>query len=474
MTALWTAADAARAVGGQAQGDWTAVGVSIDSRTVQPGDLFVALKGPNFDGHGFVGEALDKGAASALVSRIPDDLDKTVPLLIAGDGHLALGALGAAARARTTARIAAVTGSVGKTTSKEMLRLALDSQGHTVASTGSLNNHIGVPLSLARLPADAAFGIFEVGMNHPGEISPLSRLIRPHAALITAVEAVHLSAFASLDAIADAKAEIFDGLEPDGVAVLNQDNPLFGRLVDAAKACSVPTVIGFGTAPGADAKLLDVNIQPTGSLVTAEIAGRALRYQLHLPGRPMAMNSVGVLVTVHALGADPEAAAEMLGVLTPLSGRGARHRIALTRGSAELIDESYNASPASLGAAIDVLGASTPGPNGRRIAVLGDMLELGPRAPALHAALAGPLDAARIGLVFTCGANMWHLHDALPDSLSGVHVEDSAALAPLVLESLEPGDIVMVKGSLGSRMRIVVDTLIEGGSAPQSRHAVNG
>ena len=390
------------------------------------------------------------------------------------DTQLALEALGREARRRSSAGIAAVTGSVGKTSSKEMLHLALESSGPTHASRGSLKNQIGVPLSLARLPADAAFGVFEAGMNHPGELTPLSELIAPDVALITTVEAVHLAAFASVEEIADAKAEIFAGMTADGVAVLNRDNPQFDRLADAARARGLARIVGFGTSTDADARLLKIEPNATDSTLRVDIDGSALAYRLALPGRHMALNSVGVLAAALALGADLDAAAALLGALKPLPGRGTRHSLAIDGGMGELIDESYNASPASVRAALEVLATVRPGAGGRRIAVLGDMLELGPAAPALHAGLATAVETAGVSLAFTCGEQMNALREALPASIGGAHAVDSETLAPLVLGALMPGDLIMVKGSLGSRMRFVVDALLRGATAQPSRRVVNG
>jgi UDP-N-acetylmuramoyl-tripeptide--D-alanyl-D-alanine ligase len=472
--ALWTAADAARATGGLAGGEWRATGVSVDSRSLAAGDLFVALKGSNFDGHAFAAGAMEAGAAAVMIECRPEELAEDAACLRVADTRAALEALGRAARNRSQARVAAVTGSVGKTSSKEMLHLALESSGLTHANTGSLNNHIGVPLSLARLPADAAFGVFEAGMNHPGELTPLSELIAPDVALITTVEAVHLAAFASVAEIADAKAEIFAGMNNDGIAVLNRDNPQFDRLADAARARGLARIVGFGTGADADARLLNIEPGMADSTLRIEIDGRPLAYRLALPGRHMALNSVGVLAAAQALGAELDAAAAMLGALKPLPGRGARHSLAIDDGMGELIDESYNASPASVRAALEVLAAARPGAGGRRIAVLGDMLELGPEGPALHAGLASAIEATGIDFAFTCGEQMSALREALPASIGGAHAADSEALAPLVLDTLVPGDLIMVKGSLGSRMGLVVDALLRGAAAPPSRRVVNG
>ncbi|MCG5244155.1 UDP-N-acetylmuramoylalanyl-D-glutamyl-2,6-diaminopimelate--D-alanyl-D-alanine ligase [Azospirillum doebereinerae] len=458
---LWTAEDALAATGGRTgvAAGWTATGVSIDSRKVAPGDLFVALQGPNFDGHAFVGAALAAGASAALVSHVPDGLGEGAPLLLAGDTLDAMGALGAAGRARCDARVVGVTGSVGKTGTKETLRHVLSAQGPTYATEGSLNNHWGVPLSLARLPADSRYGVFELGMNHAGELGPLSRQVRPHVAIVTNVEAAHLEFFASVDAIADAKAEIFEGLDRDGVAVLNRDNPQFARLRDAARAQGLTRIWSFGAQDDAEARLLDVSLHATCSAVTAAIHGERIQYCLSLPGRHWVMNSLAVLLAVKALGADVATAARSLATLQPVKGRGTRKRIHATRGAFTLIDESYNASPAAMAATLEVLGTLDPGAGGRRIAVLGDMRELGERADALHAALAEPLIAAQVDAVYACGPHMRALFDRLPAAMRGAWTETSVELAPIVTAAVKGGDVAMVKGSLGSRTGLIVEAL---------------
>ncbi len=455
--ALWTAEEVVEASGGTASAPFAATGVSIDSRTLEPGDLFVAIRGPRVDGHDFVRHALQRGAAAAVVARLTVGCEGR-PLILVADTQAALEALGSAARARSRARIAAVTGSVGKTGTKEALKLALERQGKTAASAGSLNNLWGVPLSLARMPRDAEFGVFELGMNHPGELKPLSRLVRPDVAVITTVEAVHMEFFASTAAIAEAKAEIFAGMA-GGVAVLNRDNPFFALLAARARAAGITRVIGFGADSSAEVRLLSLAGGPTGSEVLARIAGREIAYRVGVPGRHWALNTLAVLAAVGALGADVERAAAAMADLAALKGRGQRSRIAIRGGSFELIDDSYNASPASMRAAIEVLSAALPGEGGRRIAVLGDMLELGAEAKALHAALAAPLAAAGIDLVFTAGPLMAALHEALPATMRDAHAASSAELCGHLAEAVRPGDVVTVKGSLGSRMGQVVGAL---------------
>src|SRR5215472_3297214 len=453
MTPLWTASEAAVATGGRNTRDWSATGVSIDSRTVAAGDLFVALAGPNFDGHDFVKDALAKGAAAAMVARVPPGVAEAMPLLVVADTMTALEALGRASRHRSTAQIVGVTGSVGKTGTKEALRRAFERQGATFASVGSLNNQWGVPLSLARMPRETAFAVFEMGMNHAGEIDALSRLVEPHVAVITTVESVHLGHFPSVEATA-------------GAAVLNRDNPYFERLAATARARGIIRILAFGTHPEAQVKLIDSHLYATASAVTASVMGEIVDYCIAIPGQHWVMNSLAVLGAVKAAGADVGAGAGAMSSLRPLEGRGRRHPIAVGGGSAELIDESYNASPASIRAAFSVLAAMTPPKGGRRIAVLGDMLELGEEAARLHAELAQPLIDAEVTLVFAAGPMMRHLYDALPKRMRGGHAATAAALAETVSRRLRPGDIVSVKGSHGSRKGEVVKRLLLGEPAP--------
>ena len=470
MTPLWTAAEAAAATGGTSACDWSATGVSIDSRTVARGDLFVALVGPKFDGHDFIADALAKGAAAALASRAPNNVAAGAPLLIVEDTQKALEDLGRAARQRAHATIVGITGSVGKTGTKEALRRAFERQGRTVASAGSLNNHWGVPLSLARMPRETNFGVFEMGMNHPGEIDALSRLVQPDIAVITTIEPVHLGFFPSVEAIADAKAEIFSGMGPRGAAVLNRDNPHYARLADAAHAKGIQRILGFGLHAEAAVRLIDCHLHATASAVTASVMGEIVDYCVAIPGRHWVMNSLAVLAAVKAAGGDVGAAAAALGAIEPMEGRGRRHRIAVPGGTAELIDESYNASPASIHAALDVLAANEPGKGGRRIAVLGDMLELGADARRLHRELAGPIAEAHVDLVFAVGQDMRVLYDALPKARRGGYTATASDMAELLPTRLNAGDVVTVKGSFGSRMREVVSRLL----APRAAAAVKG
>jgi len=460
---LWTRAEALAATGGSTEGgDWQATGVSIDSRSVAPGDLFVALPGPTFDGHDFVAAALAGGAAAALCQRRPDGLAAGARLLLVEDSLEGLAALGRASRARSEATCFAVTGSVGKTSTKEMLRHVLSAQGPAFAAAASHNNHWGVPLTLARLPQEARYAVFEIGMNHAGEIRPLTKMVRPQVALVTTIAPAHVEFFPDgLAGIADAKAEIFEGLTPGGHAVINLDAPMADRLIDRSTALGA-RVVTFGRSDAASVRLLDLSLHATCSAVKARIGRETIDFCLSLPGEHMAMNSLGVLAAVRARGTDPVRAAQAMAGLKALKGRGLRQRIAVPGGSFELIDDSYNANPTSMRAAFAVLAQAGPQQGGRRIAILGDMRELGADSLALHRSLAEPILAAGIDLVFCCGPQMRALYDALPAARRGHWAADSRALAPLVAAALQPGDAVLVKGSLGSRMALVLERLTAG------------
>jgi UDP-N-acetylmuramoyl-tripeptide--D-alanyl-D-alanine ligase len=461
ISPLWTDAEVVAATGGIASGpsNWCATGVSIDSRTIQAGDLFVAIAGPHHDGHRFVADALQRGAVAALVGRDFPALASDTSLVRVDDPLAALRSLGVAARARMHGTVVAVTGSVGKTGTKEALRSALARQKPTHASRASFNNHWGVPLSLARMPRESGYAVFEIGMNHAGEIGPLSRLVRPHVAVITTVEPVHLEFFDSVTGIADAKAEIFEGLEPNGTAILNRDNPYFERLESAARGVGAAHVVGFGEAEAADVRLIKAALSEQCTCISADVCGQPMTYKVGAPGRHWALNSLAVLAAVGAVGADLGLAGLALAALSPPEGRGARTEIVLRDGSFLLIDESYNANPASMRAAIELLGGSPVASSGRRVAVLGDMLEMGAESPSFHAALAPLIESAQIDRVYCCGLNMKALADALPGATLGSWAADSEQLSPAVLAAVQPGDVFMVKGSLGSRMAPIVLSL---------------
>ena len=454
---LWTADEAAAATGGRARGDWTATGVSIDTRTIRPGDLFVALTDAR-DGHDFVASALEKGAAAALVSRVPDGVDPAAPLLVVPDVLAALESLGRAGRARMTGRVIAVTGSVGKTSTKDMARTALAGQGRIHAAEASYNNHWGVPLTLARMPQDTDFAIIEIGMNHPGEIAPLSRLARPHVAMITTVAAAHLEAFGAIEGIAREKGAIFEGLEPVGHAIIPEDLPVTQILRDCADAAGA-LVMGFGR--DGQAKLVQARPADGAIRCRARIGGETVDFTLQTTGAHFAMNAVGVLAALAAARADLKEAAKRLGDWLPPKGRGAVEDLTGIR----LIDDAYNANPTSLAAGLATLAGLQ---GGRRVAILGDMLELGRDEIAMHRDMAADPAMAQVDLVHSAGPRMRHLHDALPPAKRGIWAESASDLATRVADLVAPGDIVLVKGSKSSRISTVVDALRKTARTPAS------
>src|SRR5215469_3060992 len=453
MNALWTSTDATQATLGHATHAFSVSGLSIDTRTLKEGDLFVALKGDNRDGHDFVGAAFDAKAGAALVTRRPDGV--IGPLLTVGHTQRGLEDLARAARARSHAKILAVTGSAGKTTTKEILRLAFNALGRTHASAASHNNHWGVPLSLASLPRDAEFGIFEIGMNHFGEIRNLVALVRPHVAMITTIAPAHLEFFGNCESIADAKSEIFEGLVPGGAALIPADSPYADRLSRRARQSGVNRIFEFGRA-AKHARLTAVDNDGEGMKASAQILGRDVHFRMNATGAHNAANAVASLLVVGVLEGDVLNAAAALSSFSALKGRGARFEIPIAGGKIQLIDESYNANPSSMAAALGNLGTS---PGKRRIAVLGDMLELGSQSKALHAGLIGAVEAARADLVFLCGPDMGALWEKLPSSRRGKYGSKSSDIADAVVAALHDGDVVLVKGSFGSKMAVVVDAL---------------
>lgn len=478
MKTVWTAEKVLCAVRGQSlhTQDWTASGVSIDSRTVQTGDLFVAIKGPSLDGHNYVRAAFDAGAIAAIVEHQPPQVPPDAPLLFVEDTFAALQDLGRVARANSQARIVAVTGSVGKTSSKEQLRLMLGAVDETYATQGSLNNQWGVPLSLSRLPPSARFGVFEIGMNHAGELGPLSREVKPHVALITNIEAVHLEHFASTEAIADAKAEIFLGMDPAGIAVINRDSPHYARLLAAARTQGLKRVLSFGHDPKSDACMVSQTTDENGTSVEAIILGDKISYRLNTLGAHFAYNALGTLLSCAALGADITVCADALSAYRPPAGRGTRQTLLLKDGGAIiLIDETFNASPVATHAAIKVLGQIKPEREGRRILVLGDMRELGATASSLHAALADTIFENKIDVVHCCGELMTHLHDVLPPAMQGKLRMTSDELAPLVALDVQDGDVLLVKGSHSMHMEKIIQALrsvsVENTPATQEKRA---
>ena len=474
--ALWTHDEAAAATGGRSTGAWAADGVSIDTRTLRPGDLFVALKDVR-DGHDFVAQALAKGAAAAMVSRVPDGVAPDAPLLIVDDVLAALARLGAAGRARSKARVVGVTGSVGKTSTKEMLREVLAGQGRVHAAEASYNNHWGVPLTLARMPVDTDFAVIEIGMNHPGEIAPLARLARPHVAMITTIAPAHLEAFANLEGIAEEKAAIFEGLEPGGVAVINADLAVTPLLLDRARAQGARPVL-FGASAQADYRLAEARIVDDTTVVQARRGDVPLLFKVASPGRHFVLNALGALAAAEALGADLAIAAHDIGRWQPPAGRGMRERILLDQVDEtffDLIDDAFNANPVSLAAALDVLIAARPTDGigrvggGRRIAILGDMLELGPDEAEMHVAVARHPGLSAVSIIHCVGPRMKALYQALPRAQRGDWVETAPELAARARTLFDAGDIVLVKGSKGSKVSLVVDALRKmGQAAPQN------
>jgi UDP-N-acetylmuramoyl-tripeptide--D-alanyl-D-alanine ligase len=456
---LWSQAELTQALGALPSAPLSASidGVSIDTRTLGPGDLFFAIKGEAGDGHDHVARAFAAGAAACVVARVRQgEFAADGPVFAVDDTLRAMERLGVAARARTRARIVAVTGSVGKTSAKEMLRVALAGAGPTHASAASYNNHWGVPLTLARMPAASAFGVFEIGMNHAGEIAPLVAMVRPHAALVTTIAPVHVEHLGSLEAIAQAKAEIFTGVEPGGTIVLNRDAPQFALLEQRARLAR-REVKTFGADALADARLL--RFDPENARVEASVHGREIAFSLGAPGLHMVQNALGVLLAVEALGADLRQGAATLAEFSAQRGRGERMTLHGADGAFTLIDESYNANPASMRAALALLGATIPGAGGRRVAVLGDMLELGADAAGLHAALASDLSRNKVDLLFCAGPLMRGLFDASPQAIRGSWAERSADIEQSVFDAARGGDVVMVKGSNGSAMGPVVAAL---------------
>nr|WP_235861679.1 UDP-N-acetylmuramoylalanyl-D-glutamyl-2,6-diaminopimelate--D-alanyl-D-alanine ligase [Pseudovibrio brasiliensis] len=459
---LWLLSDFLEAVDGDVHGDLAddITGISIDSRTIQPGEAFFAIKGENFDGHAFAGTAVEAGASVAVVSREKlGELPEGGRYVAVDDVLKALERLGVAARARSKARIIAVTGSVGKTGTKEALRLCLSKSGITHAPVASFNNHWGVPLTLARMHADTEFGIFEIGMNHRGEITPLVKMVRPHVAIVTTVEPVHLEAFNSVEDIARAKAEIFTGIEPGGVAILNRDNRQYDLLRYLAAVAGVKNIVSFGMQPGAQSIAKKVAVNPDCSCLNANILGQEISYKIGAPGAHHVINSLGVLTGVMELGANLAFAGLALAEMSAPKGRGAQTVLDVNGGTALLVDESYNANPASMRAAINLVAGLPVEKNGRRIAVLGDMLELGADSDKLHADLARELERAKIDIVYCVGTHMKVLWERLPAQTRGAYSETSDKLEKDLLSEVRPNDIVMVKGSLGTRMGPLVDAL---------------
>ncbi|MBP2236881.1 UDP-N-acetylmuramoyl-tripeptide--D-alanyl-D-alanine ligase [Sinorhizobium kostiense] len=465
MTWLWTSSDLLAAMNGRPVGTLPEgiVGISIDSRTIGAGEAFFAIKGDRVDGHDYAGIALANGASLLVVSeaKIPALGRLIAPMIVVDDVLEAMIRLGCAARDRSAAKVIAVTGSVGKTTTKEMLRHGLSPLGRVHASIASFNNHWGVPLTLARMPETTDFGIFEIGMNHANEIRPLTRMVRPHVAVVTSVAAAHLGNFASLDEIAAAKAEIFEGVVSGGHAVINGDIPQFGLLEQAAAAAGVSHIHSFGASPKAEYRLVEFAGAAVGSVLWAGIGGRTLEVAIGAPGRHIAENALAVIAAAELAGANIDRVVASLATMQPEKGRGLRHRLRVSGGYLTLIDESYNANPASMQAAIALLRDAEPAPGGRRIAILGDMLEMGEHAAEVHAALAAPIVEAGISDVWLAGPQMAHLRDALPGEISVVYREAVGDLIPYAVAAAAGGDVVMVKSSKGTGCAKIVEAFLD-------------
>lgn len=465
MSWLWTCDAMVGAMEGRPVGTLPEgiTGISIDSRSIAPGEAFFAIKGDRVDGHDFASIAVANGASLIVVSeaKLPAMGRLTIPMIVVEDVLAALGRLGVASRERSRAQIVAVTGSVGKTSTKEMLRHVLAPSGKVHAAVASFNNHWGVPLTLARMPEEAQFGVFEIGMNHPDEIRPLVKMVRPHVAIITTIAAAHLGHFRNLEEIAAAKAEIFEGLESGGAAILNRDNKQFAFLEQRAQEVGVGRIYTFGQHAKADFRLADFEGNAQSSTVWATLSGETVEVEIGTPGRHIAENAMAALGACTLVGADLGKAVAALAELRPVKGRGEQHRLGIGEGILTLIDESYNANPASMRAAIALLAASEPVASGRRIAVLGDMLEMGEFSAKVHEELAGPILAAGIEHVWLAGAEMAVLRDALPESVHCEYRSTTEELRDFAVRAVKPGDVVMVKSSLGIGFGKIVAALID-------------
>ena len=463
---LWTSADAAEATDGHATGNWASTGISIDTRTLEAGDLFIALSGPNFDGHKFVPAAFNAGAVAAIVSKSNSDTLNGNPGLVVEDTPKALRDLAGMARSRSAAKVTAITGSVGKTGSKEALAHVLSRQGDVSYSRGSLNNHWGVPLSVARMSAEADYGVFEIGMNHAGEITPLVAIARPDVAVVTAIAPAHMKFFNSVEEIARAKAEIFSGLE-GGTAIINRDTEFFDLLAQCASERGASCIVSFGRHAGADMRLIECFSDASGNNIETRWKDRQLTYRVDQPGVHWAYNSLAVLASVEVMGGNMEKAAEDISTLPALPGRGAVHVIPWGDGNIRLIDDSYNANPESMAAALETLGHMEPD-GGRRIAILGDMLELGDISAASHAGLRDHVRKNAIDMVFLVGSEMSALAEALESSRLGAIAKTTDALLPQVLANLQAGDVVTVKASNGIGLDRIADALINLQTIPRA------
>ena len=462
---LWTSDAMVQATGGQLVGNTPEgiTGLSIDTRSLQKGEAYFAIKGDVHDGHKFVANAYSAGAGLSVVSEnwLDDLQGETGPLLVVDDVLVALEKLGIAARARTEARIIAVTGSVGKTTTKEALRTALSPSGKVHAAVASFNNHWGVPLTLARMPEDSAFGVIEIGMNHPREIAPLVKMARPHIAMITNVAAVHLGAFKNVDEIAVAKSEIFEGLEPDGVAILNGDDPRLGIMEKIAAENGVKNIVRFGEGDNAQTVAEKIVLHGACTCLTANVLGEPMVVKVGAPGKHIAQNVLAVLTASKLAGADLAKAGLAMAELQAVKGRGQRHVLGDDEERLVLIDESYNANPTSMKAALALLASTPVKGRGRHVAVMGDMLELGPTSAELHAGIAETVIELGVARVFLAGPEMIALRDVLSGKVECTHARTIDDLIPLIKQDLRAGDVVMAKASLGMAFARFIDDLLE-------------
>lgn len=465
MNLLWTSDALVAAMDGRPVGHLPrgVSGISIDSRSLQPGDAFFAIRGETMDGHDFATAAVKAGAVLLVVSeeKLPALGRLTAPMIVVPDVLEALEKLGIAARDRAQARIVAVTGSVGKTSTKEALRHGLSAVGSVHASAASFNNHWGVPLTLARMPAECDYAVFEIGMNHENEIRPLVKMVRPHVAIVTSIAPAHLGHFNSMDDIARAKAEIFEGLEPGGTALLNRDDGRFRLLDELARQVGVKKVIGYGENAKAQVRLTNFVLHADHSIMTADVDGQEVAAKIGAPGRHVVQNVLAVLGTAKLVDADVARVALAMGDLVPERGRGRRHKLRLPGGTFTLIDESYNANPASMKAAMSLLEATPVEPGARRIAVLGDMLELGDHSSRLHGALADLIAKTSTDLVFLAGPEMRALADRLPEEFPAEHRANGEELRLVLMQAIRPGDVVMVKASKSIGFAKLVDALME-------------
>ena len=464
MSSLWKAEAFVAAIAADHQPGPVADvnGISIDSRTIAQGDAFFAIKGDRFDGHVFADKALEAGAAVVILEEAQREKFAHIVerVLFVDDVLNSLERLGVAARERVKGKVLAITGSVGKTSTKDALRAALAPSGKVHAAVSSFNNHWGVPLTLARMPEDTDFGVFEIGMNHSGEIRHLVSMVKPDLAMITTVVAAHIGNFSGIEEIAAAKGEIFEGVASDGIALVNGDNQFGDYLVGVAETCGIRNIHRFGKHEGADIRLVDLKLSADGSDLGVDLFGKSVSCHLGAPGEHLALNALAVLGAVERVGADVDAACEILAQHGATKGRGERHELQIANGRVALIDESYNANPSSVAAALAMLGLSRQ-EKGRIIAVLGDMLELGDDSAKLHAGLLEPLQVAGVDQVFLCGPDMHHLWELLPIAMRGTYAKSSAELVEPLSEALCDGDAVMVKGSLGSRMGPIVTALLD-------------